>query len=369
MKIAVISGDTKSILTFRLDMIKTFIQHGCDVVAIGDGAEDVWKETFAGYGIDYYQAVIKRNGLNPFEDFNALKSIKDLLMKIKPDKIFMYQAKAVVYGTLAAHQLGISEIYPMIAGLGSIFIGNNIKSKIVRAILIIEYIFVFRFSKKIFFQNRDDVSFFSKRGLLDSNKVVIVNGSGVRLDYFIPSHLPAKISFLLVARLIKDKGVMEYLQASRVLKQHYPDVSFMLVGPFDTNPSGIKPEEIQTYINDGTIEYYGEQIDVRPFYQKCYAFVLPSYREGTPKSNLEAMACGRAIITTDAPGCRETVIDGKNGILVPIKDVDALVSAMTRLIDNKRLAESMGEASREMAEIQFDVRKVNQKICETMKIC
>lgn len=196
----------------------------------------------------------------------------------------------------------------------------------------------------------------------------MLHGSGVNLEHFRQLDWLKTNGFLCVARLIRDKGVMEYLEACREIRKKYPDVHCMLVGPFDTNPSAISKDEVNAYIQDGSIEFFGEQNDVIPFLKRCSVFVLPSYREGTPKAVLEAMACGRAVITTDAPGCRETVIDGENGFLVPVKDVSAIVEKMELLINNRELLVKMGEQGRRMAEERFDVKKVNQIIMETMRL-
>ena len=173
---------------------------------------------------------------------------------------------------------------------------------------------------------------------------------------------------MCISRLIRDKGVYEYLEACRKLKKDFPQVRCLLVGPFDTNPSAISSVELQTFIDDGSVEYFGEQKDVIPYLAQASVFVLPSYREGTPKTNLEAMATGRAVITTDAPGCKETIVDGENGFLIPVKDVDALCEKMKQFIRHPELAQTMGFAGRKMAESLFDVNIVNQQICKTMKI-
>ena len=197
---------------------------------------------------------------------------------------------------------------------------------------------------------------------------MFLNGSGVNLEKFARQPFPETFGFLCVSRLIRDKGVMEYLSACRMVKKQQPDIRCLLVGPFDSNPSALKPNELQPYIDDGSIEYFGEQSDVRPYLAQCSVFVLPSYREGIPKSVLEAMSCGKAILTTDAPGCRETVADGKNGYLVPVKDVKTLAEKMLFLYRNPGICEQMGNASRQIAEQRFDVRLVNQVILQTMRV-
>jgi glycosyltransferase involved in cell wall biosynthesis len=256
----------------------------------------------------------------------------------------------------------------MIAGVGSVFLGGGFKKKLVRAILVAEYKLGLRKAKRIFFQNRDDLAVFTSCGILQEDRVVMIHGSGVNLDKFPTTPLPENPGFLCISRLIRDKGVCEYLDAARQIHKRHPQVRCVLVGPFDTNPSAIKPEDLQPYIEDGSIEYVGEQKDVYPYLRDCTAYVLPSYHEGTPKTVLEAMASGRAIVTTDAPGCRETVEDGVNGYLVPVKDVTAIVEAMEKIIAEPEKTAQMAQAARQLAEEKYDVNKVNLMIRQTMGI-
>lgn len=368
MKIAVISSHTPSLFWFRMDMMKEFIRRGCEVIAIGNESEKHWKEIFLSNGITYFCAKIERNGTNPLKDIETYYSIKNILLKERPDKIFAYQAKTVIYGCLAAHRVGIEDICSLIAGVGSVFMNGGIKAGIIRTVLKAEYRIGLKYSKKVMFQNRDDVALFLNNRIIKKDKVVMINGSGVNLEHFVCTELPENTAFLCTSRLIRDKGVVEYLEAAKIVKQRFPDVRFMLVGPFDTNPSALKKEELQPYLDSGIAEYFGEQSDVRPYLEKCSVFVLPSYREGTPKSILEAMSCGRAVITTDAPGCRETVIDGENGFLVPVKNSRELAEKMIYMIKNPEILKSMALKSRVIAEDKFDVNKVNNKICDAMDI-
>lgn len=368
MKIAVLSSHTPSLFWFRMDMMKCFIDRGYQVVAIGNEDVNIWGLKFLESNIRYLQADIQRNGTNPIKDLHTLYSLKRILREEKPDKIFTYQAKTVIYGGIAAHQLGINEVYSLIAGVGSVFLSSGLMAKILQFILKTEYRFGIKHSLKVFFQNQDDMTLFVEQNIVPKEKIVMIHGSGVSLEKFTIQPLPDKPVFLCISRLIRDKGVIEYLQAARVVKGEYPDTRFLLVGPFDTNPSSLKPQELYPYIDDGIIEYFGEQSDVRPYLAQCSIFVLPSYREGTPKTVLEAMASNKAIITSNAPGCRETVNDGVNGFLVPIKDVKALVDAMYKLIKNPELIPKMALAGRKIVEATFDVKNINQTICKTMNI-
>lgn len=366
-KVIVLSAHTPSLFWFRTDMMMSFKSCGYEVVAAANEDEAKWSQKFAKFGIKYRQIFVNRNGTSPINDLRTLRSVKRLFRQENPSKVFLYNAKAVVYGGIAASKLHI-EYYPLIAGLGSIFLSNGIKNKIIKSILCWGYKKALKKSNYVFFQNKDDSHFFISQKILKKEKIVYIHGSGVNLEKFKKEPLPSENTFLFIGRLIKDKGVCEYLEACSLIKNKYKDVRCCVVGPFDSNPSALKKEELQKYIDEGVIEYFGEQEDVRPYLKNCSVFVLPSYREGTPKAVLEAMAEGRAIITSDAPGCKETVVDGLNGYLVPVKDVNALAEKMSVFIENPSIAERFGQESRRLAEEKFSVISVNKIICETMKL-
>ncbi len=366
--IMVLSCHTHSLFWFRIDMMKSFLDKGYRVVAVGQEPEADWEKKFSEMGIRYRQLYAERNGTNPIKDLKTLKSIRKIIDEEKPDKIFCYQAKTVIYGCLAAHSRKIDEVYPLIAGLGSVFRGSGLKNQVIRKILKTEYRTALKHVQAVIFQNPDDMGCFVDQRIVSKEKCRMINGSGVDTAKFIPTALPEVPAFLMITRLIRDKGVQEYLDACRAIKKKFPAARCLLVGPFDTNPSAIQPEELQKYIDDGSVEYFGEQSDVRPYLEQASMFVLPSYHEGTPKTVLEAMACGRAVITTDAPGCRETVEDGVNGLLIPIKDTEALVSAMEQLINNIPLCEQMGAEGRKIAVEKYDVNRVNADIANIMKL-
>ena len=366
--VMVLSSHTHSLFWFRVDMMRAFTDKNCRVVAVGQEPESVWRDKFAEYKIEYRSIFVSRNGVNPADDLRTCSELKKLIAEIKPDKIFCYQAKTVIYGCAAARMNGVREVYPLIAGIGSVFLGGGFKNKIVRTVLKTEYRIALGFARKIMFQNSDDLRLFCDSGMCREEKCRIINGSGVDTSRFVPTPMPEKTAFLCISRLIADKGVGEYLAAAREIRQKYPSVRCMLVGPFDTNPSAITSAQLDEYISDGSVEYYGEQSDVRPYIEQCCVFVLPSYHEGTPKTVLEAMSCGRAVITTDAPGCRETVANGVNGLRVPVKDTAALCSAMEKFILGEYSAAVMGAEGRKIAVEKYDVKKVNADICEIMEI-
>lgn len=371
MRIMVVTAATNSIPRFRIDMIDEFIARGCDVVVLGDEPEDVWREYFSDHAIRYRSYPVARNGMNPMQDMHTKRALVKILCEEMPDRIFTYQAKPNIYGCLAARDVGIDDVYVMMGGLGSVFHASGVKNAVLRSIVSLQYRTALAHAKAVFFQNEEDVALFERLGIMGRSKAVMVRGSGVNLKKFPCKKLPGRKAFLFVGRLVRGKGVLDYLDAARMVKKDRPDVDFHLVGPFDSNPTALQPSDLQPYIDDGTVLYHGEQApaDIAAFLEKASVFVLPSYYgEGTPKSALEAMATGRALIVADAVGCREVVREGVNGFLVPPKDPAALADAMLSSIEDDAVLHAMAAQSRRMAEEIFDVDKVNETICATMEI-
>ena len=368
MRILVICCHTPSLVGFRMDMLKAFVHSGHKVITAGNEQNGDWEEILVKNGIEYHHIEVNRNGINPFADWRTFIQIKKLVRNCKPEKIFAYNAKAVVYGCLAAKLIGKTDIYALIAGLGSVFRGKGIKNAFIRQIMSMQYKLALKNISAVIFQNTDDSSDFVRQGIVKQEQVRIVNGSGVNCEHYKITPLPTTVCFVMVARLLKDKGILEYLNASRMLKSSYPHVRCILVGGYDTNPSAIKPEELQPYLDDNTIEYMGRQKDVRPYISQASVFVLPSYHEGTPRSVLEAMSMGRPILTTNAPGCRETVQPEINGFLVPVANHQALAEKMEYFVKHPEIIPDMGKQSRRIAEIKYDVDKVNHSIMKLMNL-
>lgn len=366
MKIAVVSANTESHKSIRSDLIQSFLQRGHEVVAFGGESEEEWAPIFAERGHAYRQFFVNRTGTNPLQDLRTIASLKKLYFEEKPDKVFTYHAKGNIYGAMAASKVGISEVYSLVAGLGSIFRGDPSKFNLVRKIMGFEYRYAMRGAKTVFFQNEDDRGLFVKERIVDSSKTMIINGSGVDLEKFPFEPFDGNVGFLFVGRLIRDKGIAEFIEAARLVAERYPDVSFNVVGGIDDNPTSLTKAEVQLINREGIVRFYGSRPDVLRFYQENAVFVLPSYHEGTPRSALEALSVGRPVILTDAPGCREVVKDAENGFMVPVRDSHALAEAMIKFVENPALVRSMGEKSRAIAEAKYDVHKVNEVICSTM---
>ncbi len=367
MKILIIGGIPRSLINFRGPLLRALVAAGHEVVAASAPApEDVVAELNA-MGVRFCPVPLARAGLNPLGDLQTLFALRALIRREKPDCVLAYTAKPVIYGNLAARGLPGTRVYSMITGLGYGFGAHNLRQRITGQLVQTLYRAALKNTSGVFFQNPDDREEFLGRGLLALDApVTLINGSGVDLDWYAPQSLPQEPRFLLIARLLADKGIRQYVAAARSLKKRYPQAQFRIAGNIDANPLSISAEELEAWQAEGVIEYLGRLDDVRPALADTQVYVLPSYREGTPRTVLEAMAMGRPIITTDAPGCRETVVEGVNGFLVPIKDAEALAAAMERFILEPDLATRMGSASLQLARDKYDVHKVNAAITQGM---
>ncbi|HDY69132.1 MAG TPA: glycosyltransferase family 1 protein [Candidatus Scalindua sp.] len=368
MKIMVFAGYVESLLIFRGPLLSALVKEGNQVIACAPENNANIVKRLSKLGVGFQTIPIQRTGMNPVHDIYTLFFLYRLLRKNRPDILLSYTIKPVIFGSLAARLAGVKNCYSMITGLGFAFQGDTLKNKFINFLVCCLYRLGLSKNKAVFFQNPDDKELFIKSKLIGKNTdAILVNGSGVDLNYYtIMPVVKEPIVFLLIARIISEKGIEVYAEAARQLKKRYSKVSFRLAGWFDSNPSALKKAKVMEWHKQGTVEYLGVADDVRPFIAASSVYVLPSYREGTPRTVLEAMSMGRPIITTDAPGCRETVIDGENGFLIPIKDAVALAKAMERFILNPELIELMGRSSREMAKQKYDVNKVNAVVMKTM---
>lgn len=373
MKFLLIAGYPDSIMNFRGLLLDSLRSLGLETHVAAPGLKHgEIRRTLESKGIIVHDVPLQRTGINPGRDIVTLFHLWRLMRNIRPDYVLGYTIKPVIYGSLAAFIARVPRRFALVTGLGYAFADAEQKGRrrVIRSLAQWLYAAALRRTEKVFFQNSDDESLFRSLGILDSNVPTrIVNGSGVDVDSFTVAPLVTMtLRFLLIARLLGDKGVREYVDAARQMRTQFPNVHFGLVGWIDENPDSITQQELDTWVAEGIVEYLGRLKDVRPAIANCSVYVLPSYREGTPRTVLEAMAMGRPIITTDAPGCRETVIDGVNGFLVPVKSSEDLVHAMKRFINQPELIEQMGQCSRTLAEKKYDVNKVNAIMLEEMGI-
>ena len=379
MKFLIIASYPASILKFRGALIKALQDKDFEIhVAapeFGDYPDEYQALKDLGYRV--HNIAMQRTGTNPKKDIKTIIELYRLMTKIKPDYVLGYTIKPVIYGSLAAKLARVPHIFALITGLGYAFSGADevgYKKSNLQKVMHQLYAAALMTADKVFFQNPDDQALFKKMGILKpSTPSTVVNGSGVNVSEYSVAPLPIENGtpiprFLLIARLLGAKGVREYAQAAAIIKSRHPEVQFDLVGWVDDNPDAIEQRELDAWIKDGLFNFLGKLTDVKPAIADSSVYVLPSYREGTPRTVLEAMAMGRAVITTDAPGCRETVVDGHNGYLVPVQDVDALAAAMEKFITDPDLITSMGSAARQVAMDKFDVNAVNQMMLTEMEI-
>ena len=370
MKFLLIAGFPDSLLHFRGPLIQALLDCGLEVhVAAPDLPEGSELRTgLEAKGLVVHSIPLLRTGMNPLADLKTLLALWRLMRLIWPDYVMGYTIKPVIYGSIAAWLAGVKHRYALITGLGYAFQGEGQRGALLTLVQGLYGIALGR-AHKVFFQNPDDEALFRARGILKSTTPsVVLNGSGIDVSAFDVAPLPTEPVFLLIARLLGDKGVREYVETARVIHSTWANVKFILVGWIDENPDAIRQQELDAWITEGSIEFLGRMADVRPAIADASVYVLPSYREGTPRTVLEAMAMGRAIVTTDAPGCRETVVDGVNGFLVPVREVPPLVAAIKRFLDSPALIASMGRQSRKLAVEKFDVHKVNAVMLQEMGI-
>jgi len=369
-KFLLIASFPESILTFRGPLIASLLSRGLDVnIAVpGLPVDNMLRNDLEAKGICVHDIALQRAGVNPIKDLLLLWRMFLLMRRTKPDIVLGYTIKPVIYGSLAAWLARVPRRYALITGLGFAFTSN--RGGIVQSLIKRLYRLALGRTDKVFFQNPDDQLLFCDLGVLaDKTPSVVLNGSGVDLTKYGIAPLPdLPLRFLMIARLLGDKGVREYANAACDIRKTNPDIRFGLVGWIDENPDAISKAELDAWVEEGSIEFLGRLDDVRPAIADAGVYVLPSYREGTPRTVLEAMSMGRAIITTDAPGCRETVVEGENGFLVLTHSVDGLVETMQKFIDDPSLVEAMGRRSRQIAEEKYDVHKVNAVMLREMGI-
>lgn len=299
MKILIVSPKNKTVFNFRGDLVKHMIASGNSVVVVGPNQEFV--EDIMSLGVSkFIEVPLVKDNTSVIGDLKYCNNLKKKIKEEKPDIVFSYTIKPVVYGSIAAKMAGVQRITAMVTGLGRVYTSNSIKTKSIRFITKVLYKLAFRCCSCVIFQNNDDLNQFIDDRYLSNDKAFKVDGSGVNMERFKRTDLPDEISFLMVGRIIKEKGVLEYCKAAEIVKKEYPNVQFTLLGGFDSSIGALKKDDIQHYIDNKIINFPGEVKDPTEFYNKCSVFVLPSYyREGLPRTILEAMSCGRAIITTD----------------------------------------------------------------------
>lgn len=358
MKVAIVLNTSWNIFNFRLNFVKALLAKGYEVHTIAP--HDNYTQHLEALGCVHHDVKMDSRGANPIKDIALTFELWGIYRKLRPDIILHYTIKPNVYGTLAASMLKIPTINN-VCGLGTVFLKNNLVSAVAVAL----YKFAFRFPKKVFFQNSDDLALFLEKKLVPAKSADLIPGSGIDLNYFQPMEFKRNDSFtfLLISRLITDKGILEYIEAVKSLKRKGVNARFQLLGAKDPeHKRGIQLPVIDEWIQSNTIEYLGTTDDVRKFIQKADCIVLPSYREGTPRTLLEAASSSKPIVATDVPGCHNVVIDNYNGLLCKLKDVDDLALKMEQMIllDDNTI-KKFGENGRKKIEFEFDENLVISK--------
>ena len=367
-KIILLSGSGDTVAWFRLDFLNEFLLRSYKVYVLAPDIRDDLKPELINMGIEFIEIKLERKGFNVLNLISSVFELVRLFKEIQPNIIFSYTHKAILSGSLAAKISGFPNTFSMVTGTGHVFDSQTKKEKAIKFIGSLALRIALRFNKLVFFQNPDDQALFLKNNIVLSQKTKLVNGSGVNLDKFSVSPLPSEPVFLCMARLIKSKGLEEFARAAKRVKKLYPEARFILYGYPDDHPDSINENEIiSNWLNDFGVEYFGYAENPIDAIKECSVFVLLSYKEGTPRVVLEAMAMGRPIITTDAPGCRETVKNGVNGFLVPRFDDLEAANAMTKLL-SAELRKEMGKESRKFCESKFNVLDVNNTLLSDMGV-
>lgn len=381
MRILVIAGFAPSLTCFRRSFLAALRAAGHDVHATAPEDDPAIRAGLVEMGIGFHPLPMARAGFSLLGDYRYRQALASLIRRLGAEGIFAYTHKPVIYGLRAAHDEGVRHRVAMITGLGYAFTpGGGIRRRLARLAVTGLYRRALPLATALVFQNPDDLACFRDAGLLAwAPEPRVVAGSGIPLDDFPASVLPpGPPVFLMLGRLIADKGVREYAAAAAEVRRRVPGARCLIAGELDANPTSVSREELDSWVRSGAIEYLGRLDDVRPALRSCSVYVLPSYREGTPRSVLEALATGRPVITTDAPGCRETVVDPgslrpdgtrrcANGWLVPVADSEALTAAMLDLASPMADLASLAAVSRRHAESKYDVRKVNDVLMNAFK--
>lgn len=376
-RIILIGTTAASFYGFRSDLIKSIKQKNHQIFAfISEYKNENELERVRALGAEVVVYQINRGGLNPLSDIIATYRLMQKIKNMQADMVFSFFVKPVIFGTIAAKLAKVPQIVGMLEGLGFSFTeqpdGLNKKAKLIRMIQIFLYKISLPKLNTLIFLNPDDQKDLIFKNKIKVNRVEILGGIGLNLrEYsFHPiSKITSPIRFLFIGRLLKEKGIHEFIQAVRIVKNLYPDTIFTVLGAIDfQNPGALSADELNKLIASNLIEYPGHVDNVQDWIQKCHVFVLPSYREGVPRSTQEAMAIGRAVITTDTAGCRETVTDGVNGFLVPRWNAEKLAEKMIFFIENPEKIIQMGMASHQMAKEKFDADKVNARLLDILNI-
>lgn len=372
-RIAVVINGAFALINFRGSLIGEFIDRGAQVFAFAPDFDDKTRAQVAAMGatpVDYF---LERSGANPFAELGTVAQLVTSFRSLRIDSVLNCFIKPAIYGTIAARLAGVGYRVAMIEGLGYVFTNDGtppgrrrrVLARVVRGLLRIGL----SQAHTVLVLNEDDRALMIDERLVASGKIKRIAGTGVNLARFAPAPSEGgSITFLMVARLLREKGVFEFVDAARLVRRRVPNARFRLVGGLDDNPGAISREAVEDWVREGSIEWTGHVDAIEHELSQASVFVLPSWREGAPRSTQEALACGLPVITTWAPGTTETVIEGQNGFKVPVRDPKALAAAMLECIQRPELLEAMGRASRALAESRYDERKINSELADLFEL-
>lgn len=369
MKVAFIGTVASSFYGFRADLIGTLLKKGHQVYAFTSECTTEDLKKIEKLGVTPITYTLNRSGLNPLADIIATYQLSKKIKATNPDLVFSYFSKPVIFGTLAAKLTQVPHVIGMLEGLGYTFTaqpeGLSKKTQLIKKIQVFLYKIALPQLDQLIFLNPDDPKDLLEKYAINVKNVEVLGGIGLNLDHYKYSeNFNSNISFIFIARLLAEKGIHDYIKAAKIVKEKYPSVKFTVLGAIDKEALGsLKEEELESLVKTNIIEYPGHVSNVSEWIENSSVFVLPSYyREGVPRSTQEAMAIGRAVITTDVPGCRETVVDGVNGFLVPKWNPEALAEKMIYFIEHPEQVRLMGAESYKIAVEKFDAEKVNQRL-------
>jgi glycosyltransferase involved in cell wall biosynthesis len=365
-RVLFVDNDVNSFFSYRIEMARAARDAGFDVhIAAPEGKAAA---TLLSEGFAFHAVPMTRSGLKPWKELGTIASLFKLYRKVRPDLVHHLRLKPVLYGGLAAYGARVPAVVGLLTGLGYVFIADTRKALVIRKLVTLSCKLAFRHvNQRIIFQNPDDQSVFIENNILPANQTVLIKGSGVDVNDYVPTpERDGSPMVLLASRMLRDKGIDEFVAAARVLLAAGVRARFVLVGETDPgNPTAISGEQLRQWADSGVIEWWGHQTDMKDVLSQAHIVCLPSLREGVPKVLIEAAACGRAIVTTDAPGCREIVRDSENGLLVPVRDSRALAEAIRLLVENPSLRASMALRGREIVVQEFSIERV---VNETLSV-
>lgn len=358
MRIAIVLNTSWNIYNFRFGLVKALLAEGHEVVAIAP--EDKYSASLVELGCEFYPVKMQNKGSNPFKDLGYMWQLYRIYRKSKPDVVLQFTIKPNIYGTLAAFPLR-KLIINNVCGLGTVFLHDNFTAKIARSL----YRLSFLLPNRVFFQNEDDLHLFVEKKLIKEHITALLPGSGVPLEKFQPSPFQRneQFTFLMVSRLLYDKGVCEYIDAIRLLRKEGKQATFQILGAIEPDANlGVPEADVAAWVKEGLIEYLGTTDNVAQYIKNADCVVLPSYREGTPRSLLEAASMAKPLVATNIAGCRQTIDEKINGFLCEVKDAPSLAEALQKMLElSPEALKLMGQASREKMEREFDEKIVIDK--------